>query len=242
MDSGFITGFVVWYLVFLFSTTLHEAAHSFVSALGGDHTARLGGQATLNPAPHIRRSVFGMVVAPIVTFLLSQGQYLLGWASAPYDIRWAARSPRRAFWMSLAGPLSHLPLLFLSFLGMYIGLRTGYFEPGFGVDGAAMLYPVAPAASGNLGWALAVLCNIAFRLNLILFVFNLLPLPPLDGSELWYLFMKKEETRLRARHQMAQYAMAGLMLAWYVFPRVFGPLEYFLVVNMLWDIPIGMFG
>ena len=240
MDSSFITGFVVWYIVFLFSTTFHEAAHSFVSSYGGDHTARLGGQATLNPMPHIRQSPFGMVIAPILTFLLSHGEYLLGWASAPYNMYWAARYPKRAFWMSLAGPLSHLPLLILSFLGMYMGLRTGFFAPGFGMD-SPMLYPVEPAAPGNLGWALAVLCNIAFRLNLILFVFNLLPLPPLDGSELWYLFMKKEETRLRVRHQMAQYGMAGLMLAWYVFPRVFGPVARVLVVNLLWGLPFGMY-
>lgn len=238
MDSSLITGFVVWYLVFLFSTTLHEAAHSFVSAHGGDHTARLGGQATLNPVPHMQRSVFGMVVAPIATFILSHGEYLLGWASAPYNINWAARYPKRAFRMSLAGPLSHAPLLVLSFLGMYAGLRTGFFAYGFG-DGGAMLYPVAPVGSGNLAWALAVVCNIAFRLNLILLVFNLLPLPPLDGSEVWFLFIKSEETRLRVRYQMGQYGMAGLMLAWYVFPRVFHPIEYFLVVNVLWGLPPG---
>lgn len=239
MDNAFITGFVVWYLVFLFATTLHEAAHSFVSAYGGDRTAHLAGQATLNPIPHIRRSVFGMVVAPVLTFVLSGGAYLLGWASAPYNIHWAARYPKRAFLMSLAGPLSHLPVILLSFAGMYIGLRTGYFAPP---TGEAMLYPVAPGAEGNVPWALAVLCNVAFRLNLILLIFNILPLPPLDGSEVWGLFIKTEEGRLRYRYQASQYAMAGLMLAWWVFPRVLRPAEIFLVWNVLFDIPAGMFG
>ncbi len=240
MNSGFITGFAVWYLVFLFATTLHEAAHSFAAAWGGDSTASLAGQATLNPLPHMRRSTFGMIVAPVLTFLLSGGSYLLGWASAPYNVHWAARHPKRAFLMSLAGPLSHLPVLLLSFLGMYVGLRTGYFGMA---DGGEMLYPVAPGAGGgggNLPWALAVLCNVAFRLNLILLVFNILPLPPLDGSEVWCLFMKTEEGRLRYRYQAAQYAMAGLMLGWWVFPRVFGPVEYFLVVNVLFGIPAGI--
>lgn len=234
MDRSLITGFVVWYLVFLFSTTLHEAAHSFLSAYGGDRTARLAGQATLNPVPHIQRSVFGMVIAPVLTFALSGGNYLLGWASAPYNIHWAARYPKRAFWMSLAGPLSHLPLLILSFAGMYIGIEAGYFAPG---SGGAMLYPVKPLAPDNLAWALAALCNVAFRLNLILLIFNLIPVPPLDGSEVWYLFMKKEEDRLRLRHQMASYGMAGLMLAWWIFPKIQNSVEYFLVVNMLWDVP-----
>ncbi len=240
MNSTLITGFIVWYLVFLFSTTLHEAMHAFVSSLGGDHTARLGGQATLNPVPHVRRSPFGMAVAPVLTFALSGGNYLLGWASAPYNIHWAARYPKKAFWMALAGPLSHLPLLLLSFGAMYLGLRTGYFVPGFGE--AAMLYPTAPARPDNLAWALSALCNVAFRLNLILLIFNILPIPPLDGSDVWYLFMKLEETRLRFRHHMPQYAMAGLMLAWYVFPMVEAPAEIFLVVNLLWGIPARAFG
>ena len=229
-----ITGFIVWYLVFLFSTTLHEAAHSFLSAKGGDGTARLAGQATLNPLPHIRRSVFGMAIAPVLTFILSGGAYLLGWASAPFNIHWAARYPRRALLMSLAGPLSHLPLLAVSFFVMYFGLRSGFFVPFFvSPFEGEMLYPVAPAEAGNFLWAVAVLCNVAFRLNLILLVFNLLPLPPLDGSEIWYAFMKREETRLRFRYQAAQYAMAGLMLAWWLFPRVLWPVESALVFRVL---------
>lgn len=238
MDSTMITGFIVWYLVFLFSTTLHEAAHSYISARGGDRTAYRAGQATLNPVPHIQRSTFGMVVAPILTFILSGGSYLLGWASAPYNINWAARYPKRAFLMSLAGPLSHLPLLTLSFLGMYFGLRSGYFDPA---NGEAMLFPVGPSGSDNFSWAIAVLCNIAFRLNLILLIFNLLPLPPLDGSEVWYLFVKKEETRLRLRYQSAQYALAGLMLAWWLFPRVSRPIEIFLIFRVLFGLPINPF-
>lgn len=238
MSSALIISFVVWYAVFLFSTTFHEAAHSFISSRGGDRTARDAGQATLNPVPHIRRSVFGMVIAPVLTFALSGGGYLLGWASAPYNIHWAARYPKRAFLMSLAGPLSHLPLLVTSFLGMYIGLRTGYFTP---TAGEMMLYPVAPAAADSLAWALAVICNVAFRLNLILLIFNLIPVPPLDGSEFWFLFIKSEETRLRFRYQAAQYGLAGLMLAWWIFPKALYPAEVFLVFNLLFGLPIDAF-
>ncbi len=227
--QGLITGFIVWYLVFLFSTTLHEAAHSFLSAYGGDRTAH--SQATLNPVPHIQRNMFGMVAAPVLTFALSRGAYLLGWSGAPFNIHWAARHPRRALLMALAGPLSHLPLLALSFSAMYFGLRSGFFVPAF--LGDEMLYPVAPASAGNVYWAVAALCNVCFRLNLILFIFNLLPLPPLDGSEIWYAFMKREETRLRWRYQAASYGLAGLMLAWWLFPRVLQPVEFTLVFRVL---------
>ena len=59
---------LIWYVAFLFSTTLHEAAHSWAALRMGDPTAYHGGQVTLNPIPHIRRSPVGMVVIPIVAF------------------------------------------------------------------------------------------------------------------------------------------------------------------------------
>ena len=58
---------VIWYIVFLFSTTCHEGAHSLIAKLGGDSTAFHGGQVTLNPLPHIRREPFGLVVVPIIS-------------------------------------------------------------------------------------------------------------------------------------------------------------------------------
>ena len=72
---------LIWFVVFLFSTTCHEGAHALVAKLGGDPTA--SGQVTLNPIPHIQREKFGMVVMPILSYLL--GGYMMGWASAPYD-------------------------------------------------------------------------------------------------------------------------------------------------------------
>src|SRR6266481_10012309 len=60
---------VIWYIVFLFSTTCHEASHALAAKMGGDLTAFEGGQVTLNPIPHIRRSMLGMVVVPIVSYL-----------------------------------------------------------------------------------------------------------------------------------------------------------------------------
>ena len=87
---------LIWFIVFLFSTTFHEAGHALVARWGGDPTA--SGQITLNPLPHIEREKFGMVVVPILSYLLSGG--MMGWASAPYDAFWAAQHPRRAALMS----------------------------------------------------------------------------------------------------------------------------------------------
>lgn len=234
LGAQFLTGFMVWYLVFLFSTTLHEALHSYVAHRGGDSTAYAAGTATLNPMPHIQRSPFGMVGIPIITFILSKGNYLIGWASAPFNPYWAARHPKRSFLMSLAGPLSHLPLIAISFAAMYFGLRYGYFAP---MDLRTGMFPVSQGTS-SLSWALAMLVNVMFRLNTILLIFNILPLPPLDGSEVWYLFAKRETDRLRLRYQANSYSFAGLLLAWWLFPKIYAPVTQFLVFRVLYGLPI----
>ncbi len=229
MAQEYITNFLVWYLVFLFSTTLHEAMHSYVSHHYGDSTAAAGGQASLNPVPHIRRSPFGMVIVPIVTFILANGNWLIGWASAPFNPYWAARYPKRSFLMSLAGPFSHLPLVIISLAAMHYGLGNGFFGPLTGE-----MFPVDMGNGGKLSWALAKILNVVFQLNIILLIFNLLPLPPMDGSEVWYLFAKNEADRLRWRSLANQYSMIGLLLAWWLFPKIFSPILLFLVFNVLY--------
>ena len=94
LEPSMISLAVVWYAAFLFSLTVHEAAHALVALKLGDPTAYHGGQVTLNPVPHIRREPFGTVVVPIVVYLMSG--WMMGWASAPYDPHWAERHPKRA--------------------------------------------------------------------------------------------------------------------------------------------------
>src|SRR5258705_2222205 len=96
----------VWYMAFLFSTTCHEAAHALVAKLGGDDTAALGGQVSLNPVPHIQREPWGMVVFPILSFFVFKSG-MIGWTSAPFDPSWKRWYLRRAALMSLAGPAAN---------------------------------------------------------------------------------------------------------------------------------------
>src|SRR6267378_8641055 len=98
MNPDYLVFGFLEYVVFLFSTTCHEAAHSLVAKWGGDLTAAEGDQVTLNPIPHIRRSPVGMVVIPILSFLL--GGWMIGWASAPFDPNWQRQYPRRSAWMA----------------------------------------------------------------------------------------------------------------------------------------------
>jgi Zn-dependent protease len=210
---------LLWYLAFLLSTTLHEAAHAWAALRMGDPTAYHGGQVSLNPIPHVRREPFGMVLVPILVFAFSG--WMLGWASAPYDPEWADRHPKRSGLMALAGPAANLLLLVLSGAAIAAGIAGGWLaaEPG-----ASLSTLVRSAAAGGALEAVATFLSILFVLNLILFLFNLLPLPPMDGSGALPLVMSDRLAiayRQSLRHPGI--ALAGLLLAWWVFPYVFGP-------------------
>jgi Zn-dependent protease len=209
LASGFI-----WYIAFLFSTTCHEAAHALVAKLGGDETAALGGQVTLNPLPHIRREPLGMVAVPILTFILAKGNSMIGWASAPFDPRWERRHPRRSAWMALAGPVANYTLMLLAVLGLKLGLSQHWFtrdESGF-------------------SRFVELTLSAFFRLNLLLGTFNLLPAPPLDGSTAIMLFMN-ERTAFKYLDWLRgnSYAMLGLLVAWVAFRNYYHYVESFAV-------------
>lgn len=221
----FVLGFL-WYIVFLFSTTCHEGAHALVAKLGGDPTAFHGGQASLNPIPHIRREPFGTVVVPILSYILAK--WMIGWASAPYDPYWQQRHPRRAAWMALAGPGANFTLLILAALAIRVGIGLGIFRAPASAGFTSITEAVHPAEAGFA----ATLLSILFVLNLLLGTFNLLPVPPLDGHNGITLLMS-ERTALRyldwTRNQGL--GMAGLLLGWYLYGKVFNYL--FLMALML---------
>jgi len=216
---------LLWYIVFLFSTTLHEAAHALAAKLGGDLTAFHGGQVTLDPMPHIRREPFGMVFVPIMTFLLSGG--MMGWASAPYDPMWADRHPRRAALMSLAGPMANLSLVVLAGIGIRLGMASGVFEPP---DSLSFMRMIEAPEGGMMG-SVAMLLSATFALNLMLGIFNLLPVPPLDGSSAITLLMNRpmqERWTQLIRHPAL--SMIGILVAWQVFGEIFRPFKDLAIV------------
>jgi Zn-dependent protease len=205
-----------WYVVFLFSTTLHEASHALVALKLGDDTAHRGGQVTLDPTPHILREPLGMVVVPILSYLL--GGWMIGWASAPYDPIWANLNPRRAALMALAGPAANLLLCLTAGLLIRAGILAGWFEAPESINGA--LHIVLARREGL--WELAaVLLSVFFYLNLLLFAFNLIPLPPLDGSSVPLLFLSDSAAEKYSAFMRAPgMRMVGMILAW----NLFGPI------------------
>jgi Zn-dependent protease len=199
----------IWYVAFLFSTTCHEAAHALAAKIGGDDTAFAGGQVSLNPIPHIQREPWGMVVIPILSLIINGS--IIGWASAPYNPEWERRHPRRAAWMALAGPATNYTLMLIAAVALRLGSSQGWLHDD----------PV----TGKPDFASSVL-GAFFSLNLLLGTFNLLPVPPLDGSSAIMLFMG--ETRSQRYLDWLRgnsYAMVGLLLAIVAFRYIYAPIK-----------------
>lgn len=215
----------VWYGVFLLAITCHEGAHAWAAKLGGDPTAFHAGQVSLSPVPHIRREPFGTVVVPLAAYFLSG--WMIGWASAPYDPRWADRYPRRAAWMALAGPAANLGLVLVAAAAIRVGVFLGMFAAP---EQATFTRVVTTGQPGVLE-ALATLLSVLFVLNLLLFLFNLLPVPPLDGNAAITLLMSEKVGR-QFREFSRSFGLLGLLLAWFLFDRLFHPV-YTLALNLL---------
>jgi Zn-dependent protease len=220
MDPKFLAFGFLEYVVFLLSTTCHEASHALVAKWGGDTTAFEGGQVSLNPVPHVRREIFGMVILPLIGILTGSG--LIGYASAPYNPAWSIQYPKRSGLMSLAGPLANFALAILAGIIMRIGLTAGVFLPGaISTDSI-----VEPAAAG-IATGAATILSVFFSLNLLLGCFNLLPIPPLDGFGVLGLFTSPEGAlRLQnLRMKMRGFGMlAGILIASRLLGYVYEPL------------------
>lgn len=209
---------LVWFVVFVVSTTFHEAAHGYAALKFGDTTAYSAGLVTLDPIPHMQRSPIGMIVVPILSFLM--GGWMIGWASTPYDPYWAQYRRKQAALMALAGPAANLTLVILAALLIRGGMLLGVFALPERVNWTQ----TAAATTPGVATAAAIVLSILFSLNLILLVFNLLPVPPLDGSEVVSLFLD-DHTAERYREFMAQpgVSLIGLIVAWNVMDYVLGP-------------------
>jgi len=203
LDADQLVFGLMWFVVFLFSTVCHEAAHAWAAMRGGDKTAYHGGQVSLDPLPHIQREPFGMLIMPWASYFFNG--WMMGWASAPYDPYWARMYPKRAAWMSLAGPMANFALAVIAGLSIRIGRGMGFFQVGDGL-------------LANSGDAVFMLLDIAFFLNILLGTFNLLPLPPLDGFTAIGIFLpEKTAAKLEEFRQTAgMFQIVGLIVAWQV--------------------------
>ena len=187
--------------VLLFSVVVHEVAHAWQALREGDPTARDLGRITLNPLPHL--DLMGSFLVPLVLFLLP-GDFLFGWAKpVPVNPR-NYRNPRAGdIRVSLAGIVSNLLLVAAFALALAVIVRL----PGPG------------SADGGLGGAAGIMLTYGVVINLILAWFNLLPIPPLDGSHVLYHLLPRP---LAARYrEMGRYGVTLVFLTLILLPDLF---------------------
>jgi Zn-dependent protease len=169
------------FVLLLFSLSVHECAHAWMASRLGDQTARLQGRVTLNPMYHIDpigTLLFPalMIFGPLFTGGM-MGGYLFGWAKpTPVITRNFTHIKRDDILTTLAGPASNLLIVFVAFFAWSIIILV------FGH------LPQQGDMTTNVQ-ALSILCNLAIQVNLALFFFNLLPIPPLDGSHILRNFL-----------------------------------------------------
>ena len=176
MQSSDLLFAVIEFAVLLFSLSVHECAHAWTAPRLGDQTARMLGRVSLNPIDHI--DPIGtlllpglMIFGPLFGFG-GFGRFLFGWAKpVPIMSRNFRNFKRDDTLVSLAGPASNLLLAIIAFLGLAILVHA---ERGM---------PATDTPSATLQ-ALEMLLPLAFQLNLTLCIFNLIPIPPLDGSHM----------------------------------------------------------
>ncbi len=188
--------------VLLFSVVAHEVAHAWQALREGDTTARDLGRITLNPLPHL--DLMGSIIVPLVLFLLP-GNFLFGWAKpVPVNPRNYRSYPAGDIRVSLAGIVVNLCLVVLFAFGLALTAALG----------------VSPGAGSQLGTTISSMLTYGVFINLILAYFNLIPIPPLDGSHVLYHLLPPT-VRVRYR-EMGRYGITFLFFALVLFPRAFG--------------------
>ncbi|MDP1592900.1 MAG: site-2 protease family protein [Gallionella sp.] len=188
-------------LPILFAITLHEAAHGYVARHFGDNTAYLQGRISLNPLRHI--DPVGTILLPLLTLVL--GGVLFGWAK-PVPVNFSAlHNPKKdMLWVAIAGPASNLLMAL----------------------GWALLFKLSSASPDSyFAEPLMGMVVIGIKINIVLLVLNLLPLPPLDGGRVAVSLLPHRQAYQLSR--IEPYGMFILifmaitpMLGWVLFPLV----------------------
>ncbi len=151
---------LIYTLPVLFAITLHEAAHGYAARHFGDNTAWMLGRITLNPIRHV--DPVGTILMPLLLYFATSGAFLFGYAK-PVPVNFAnLRNPKRSMvWVALAGPGANFAQALLWGVVLYLLVALGVQERFF-----------------------IEMCRAGMLVNVVMFAFNLFPLPPLDGGRI----------------------------------------------------------
>jgi Zn-dependent protease len=213
MDNAVIGQFILYMVALIFSLSVHEAMHAWMSNRFGDDLAHSQGRVSLSPVTHV--DPIGTLLFPAIAFFT--GAPLLGWARpTPVNpLRW--REKRKAnFWVSIAGVLGNFAIAIVVGLIIRVLYHTGKI-------------PFAP--NDSMMEAVFALLRVFFEMNIGLAIFNLFPIPPLDGSKILASILP--ESFGSAIESIEQYGFIILMLALFTgaFRAVFS-----VVIPLAWSI------
>ncbi|HEX5082099.1 MAG TPA: site-2 protease family protein [Blastocatellia bacterium] len=222
---------IFYFIAFILSLSVHESAHALTSYWFGDDTGHLQGRISLNPMAHI--DPIGTIVIPLIGFLsAAQGlPPLIGWAK-PVEtnpLRWRNKDVANIS-VSAAGPISNLLLALMFFIVMKFMILSGTVEPAY-IRPFTFIRPMA----GQPDWMLPLCTFLSLMLmvNVGLAIFNLIPIPPLDGSHVLETLLPDSLKDVYDR--IRPFSLIILMgLLWIgVFGVILGPVRN-LVISLLW--------
>jgi len=194
--SSLIISFAISFALLMIAVTVHEFAHGLTAYKLGDSTARLSGRLTLNPLAHI--DPFWTVLLPLVLFITTNGSFVFG-AAKPVPINYLAlRNPKKdIIWIGLSGPFANLILAFI-------------------ISGVLKFVPL----SGILAYLLFKLLTI----NVVLGIFNLIPVPPLDGSRVLMGLLPEDLSRQYVKLERYGFIILFVFIWLGFFDRILWPL------------------
>ena len=181
---------LIYALPVLFAITIHEAAHGYAARHFGDNTAAMMGRITLNPLKHI--DPVGTILMPLMLYFATSGAFLFGYAK-PVPVQFGnLRNPKRdMIWVALAGPASNFVQAVFWGLVLVILVGTGIHERFF-----------------------LEMCRAGITVNLVMWAFNLFPLPPLDGGRILVGLLPWKQAQAVARIEpFGFFIVMGLVIA-----------------------------
>ena len=202
--------YILQVVVLLFSVIVHEVAHGYVAYRRGDDTAKILGRLTLNPVPHI--DLFGSIVLPLMLLLVNAPVF--GWAKPVPINPLKLNNPKKdMIWVSLAGCAANFALAVIAGIGMF-------------------LIKNFVTAETSVFVSVYYILNIMLVINVILPLFNLIPVPPLDGSRVVFLLLPKDAAAKYARIEPYGFIIIFALLATGILWKIIAPIAY-LLINIL---------
>lgn len=220
MDNFDIGAFAMMLVPLLFAITVHEASHAWAAKKLGDNTAFLLGRVTLNPIKHI--DPIGTVLVPIVLWILTGGGFTFGWAKpVPFNPRYLKNYKRDIGLIAVAGPASNIIMAILwTLLGFLI----------FSLNEAKIIL----ISQGSIWLGFILMAKSGVVINLVFAIFNMVPLPPLDGGRIAVSLLPYKPATLLARIEPYGFYIIIALLASGILSSVLGSIINVLARQMLW--------